>query len=223
MVLVADAFLHAGQLLPCLATLRHAREPVRLAEVLLSLDAADAAMDALRGHETSSARARLVHAHIEAVRGQAARAASLYEAAIDAADAPLPDAPAWERVGDKAALWDTQAYAADVYAAVSMAQGDMPEALQGALHALRTRLRLAMLLAQTAAPPPQDDDDDVFSAPSTSTPSARPPAGRLMARRMAGLLWRTAYALCASYERLSRLYARRGAVRDAEALSLIHI
>lgn len=221
MVLVADAFLHAGQLLPCLATLRHAREPVRLAEVLVSLDAADAAMDALHGHETSSARARLVHAHIEAVRGHAARAASLYDAAIDAADAPLPDAPAWERVGDKAALWDTQAYAADVYAAVSMAQGDMPEALQGALHALRTRLRLAMLLAQTAAPPPQDDDDDVFSAPSTSTstPSARPPAGRLMARRMAGLLWRTAYALCASYERLSRLYARRGAVRDAEAFA----
>lgn len=217
MDLVADAFLHAGQLLPCLATLRQAREHVRLAEVLLSLDAPDAAMDALQGHETSSARARLVHAHIEAVRGHAARAASLYDAAIEAADAPLPEAPAWERVGDKAALWDTQAYAADVYVAVSVAQGDMPEALQGALHALRTRLRLAMLLAQTAAP--QDHDaDDVFSA-SSSTPPARPPAGRLMARRMASLLWRTAYTVCASYERISRLYARRGAVRDADAFA----
>lgn len=216
MVLVSDAFLHAGLVLPCLETLRQAREPVRLAEVLLSLDAPDAAMHVLQGHETSSTRALLVHAHIEALRGHAARAASMYDAAIEAADVPMPEAPAWERAGDKALLWDTQAYAADVYVAVCMAQGDMPEALHGALHALRMRLRLAMLLAQTAAP--QDmDADDVFSASSTA--SARPTAGRLMARRMAGLQWRTAYTLCASYERLSRLYARRGAVRDADAFA----
>ena len=134
------------------------------------LGAPDAAWEALCPFEQTSARAMLVHAQIKAILGHVSDAQSLYDAAISEVDVPRCGASAaWERGWDKASLWELQSCAAETCAVVYTASGDASEALHALLHALRIRLRTAMLLAQAAPAAGNvdiqrgEDDDDVFS------------------------------------------------------------
>lgn len=215
--LVADACLQSGMPSSCIDTLRLALRVrdvpavhVRLAEVLHG----DEAMRALHGHEKASPRAMFVHARLLAKQGLSEEAAAVYDEAVHAADVPIPDVHAWERVHAKVSAWDLQAAAADTFMEVCLAAGQASEALHGAMHALRVRLRMAMLLAQAA--PTKQDDEDVFAV--NAGPRARP-RPVFAARSMASMQYRTAYGLYASYLAISRLYALRGAVRDADAFA----
>lgn len=270
-LLVCDALVYAGLPIAALDILRLAQSEydapiihVRHAEVCIMLGAPDAAWEALCPFEQTSARAMLVHAQIKAILGHVSDAQSLYDAAISEVDVPRCGASAaWERGWDKASLWELQSCAAETCAVVYTASGDASEALHALLHALRIRLRTAMLLAQAAPAAGNvdsqrgEDDDDVFSSsptrtrsptrpdhrsakPSTrrvaissGTPSAdkagvaraasasttKAPSTRFSGRGMSSLQWRTSCGILSLYRSVSQMYARRGAVRDADAFA----
>lgn len=225
LLLLADVLEHAGltalQLrvlrsvvqLPCSSV--HAA--ARLCEAWLALgafDAVSAFVDAGRLPRTSP-RALLVHAHVHASRGALSAATQAYDEAIEAAEAPLPDMPAWDRLSQRAALWDLQARAADVYGVLCMAAGNASMAVAAQLHALRVRLRAVTLLR-----PSHEADSDVFGV--SERPCAEAPRrGRYASstRNLAALHMRLAHGLHTSYATLSASYAQRGAVRDADAFA----
>ncbi|WFD18821.1 separase [Malassezia caprae] len=190
-----------------------AQATVRLCEAWLALGAYDAVrawIDAGR-LPPSTPRALLVHAQWHASRGTLAQAVHAYEEAVEKAESHASDAPAWDRLAQRAALWDLQARAADVYVSLCMAGGHASMAVAAQLHALRVRLRAVTLLR-----PSRESDSDVFGA--SDTPSL-PPRMPSVTRHLASLHMRLAHGLHTSYAALSALYARRGAVRDADAFA----
>lgn len=222
LLLLAEVLQQAGLIALQLRALRLAVEqdpvpwdaPARLCEAWLALGAYDAVVAYIDGGRLppQSPRALLVHAQLHAWRNDLSRATHAYEAAIDAAEATTPKTPAWNRLGQRATLWDLQARAADVYVTLCVAAGHGSMALAAQLHALRVRLRAVTLLC-----PSSTADSDVFGASSDS--SVVTPVPTLTTRHLAMLHARLAHGLHTSYAALSAMYARRGAVRDADAFA----
>ncbi|WFD26203.1 separase [Malassezia nana] len=222
LLLLAEVLQQAGLVALQLRVLRLAVEqdpvpcdaPARLCEAWLALGAYDAVVAYMDGDHLSpsSPRALLVHAQVHAWRNDVTRATHAYEAAIDAAETTTPKTPAWNRLGQRATLWDLQARAADVYVTLCMTAGHGSMALAAQLHALRVRLRAVTLLC-----PSPTADSDVFGTSSESSAVAHAPS--LTTRHLAMLHARLAHGLHTSYAALSAMYAKRGAVRDADAFA----
>lgn len=192
-----------------------AHAAARLCEAWLALGAYDAAAAVIDagGLPASGARALLVHAQVYVWRGAVAQAADAYEAAREAAEWQ-PATPAWDRLAQRAALWDLQARAADVYVSLCMAAGHASMAVAAQLHALRVRLRAVTLLR-----PSDEPDSDVFGAADAAPTAPRAARASSTTRRLAALHARLAHGLHTCYAALSAMYARRGAVRDADAFA----
>jgi len=190
-----------------------AQATARLCEAWLTLGAYDAVGAWIEAGRLapSTPRALLVHAQLHASRGDLAQATHAYEEAVDAAESHTADTPAWDRLAQRAALWDLQARAADVYVSLCMTAGHASMAVATQLHALRVRLRAVTLLR-----PSRESDSDVFGASDASSSAPRTPSAT---RHLAVLHARLAHGLHTSYAALSALYARRGAVRDADAFA----
>ncbi|KOS15637.1 cysteine-type endopeptidase [Malassezia pachydermatis] len=228
--LAAEAWLHAG--MPgaairawhaALAAMPEAASTAmyrtiqhRLADVWLALEAVEAAAQCLPAlDDDMPARWHLTHAHVAAKQGDIGRAHALYTQAIAAASQATPEpTSAWDRWQAKVARVDLQAHATDVHVALCVASHQYAYALRSSLHALRLRLRMAMVVSQVGRV--ASDDEDVFDSASSQEAPAGP---RITTRAWAMWHWRTGTSLHAAYLRQSRLHAHRGAVRDADAFA----
>lgn len=174
------------------------------------------------------ARALLVAA---AASAEVAKGWEQYDAALEAAAAAAEaPPPAPQRALFKCEQLEVQACAADTYAALQLRGGNGAEALRAALHALRTRLRCAMVLGKLAPAAGGGEradaaQRDVFAQgaaappPGAAAPAQPRTAAHFSSHALATLHARATHALYTSYAQLSTLYARRGAARNAEAFA----
>ncbi|PKI85826.1 hypothetical protein MVES_000296 [Malassezia vespertilionis] len=229
---VADAMLDAAQCAPALEALytlarlapphdaMHASALCRISETWLALENEACALHTISSVPTPADPIVTAHTELCAAAAHIALAhdddaCALYRRAVDQLQEALP-VHASDRVLGKGERLELQARAADVYAAIQMHRGHAAAALRAALSALRLRLRCAMMLAKAAGSAAAHDVFSDGARVSLALPCVPAPAPSLA---IAALQWRCTRAIFRSYVAVSRMYARRGAIRDALAFA----